>query len=117
MLIGTMGVETSTFNLVATSQVPFQIRLNPGDKRLSAGMLVQDDKSFNAAILPLGFRISSEKVTGDQNYIEQAKQILADGNSFITSIKRPNLPGRHAVVITEICDSYFYGLDPDCGLS
>ena len=118
MLIATMGVETFAFDLVGSSQVPYQLRLHLEDKRLSAGMLVQDDRSVNAVINRLGFELTSEKIARIEKYIGFAKDILHDGNSFITNIKRHgNLPGRHAIVVTGILDSCFLALDPDCQLS
>lgn len=118
MLLKTQGVETSSKELVGSSQVPYQLRLHPEENRLSAGMLVQADENVNLAIGKYGFKLHSIRVPTIADYIELAKETLLSGEAFVTSIKRPDdLPGRHAVVFTGLSDSIYLGLDPDCGLA
>lgn len=80
-------------------------------------MLVQEDRTVNAVLGRLGFHLNSKRSQTIAEFIALARDTLLNGDSFITSLKRPeNLPGRHAVVFTENRDSFFLGLDPDCRL-
>lgn len=115
MLLSTQGVETSSLELVGSSHVPYQIRLHPDENRLSAGMLVQKDANVNAVLGKYGFQLHSRRAATISSFIALAGETLLKGEAFVTSIKRSNnLPGRHAVVFTDICESCFLGLDPDC---
>lgn len=117
MLLSTYGVETTASELVGSSHVPYQLRLHKEEKRISAGMLVQDDKTVSAVLGRFGFHLDSKRIPTIAAYIALARKTLRHGDAFITSIKRPdNLPGRHVIVITELRDSFFLGLDPDCRL-
>ena len=117
MLLKTQGVETTSLKLVGASQVPYQLRLHPEENRLSAGMLVQEDMNVNLVLAKYGCKFNSKRVQTITKYIDLARKALLDGESFVTSIQRPdNLPGRHAVVFTEFRDSRFLALDPDCRL-
>ncbi|MBN1878614.1 hypothetical protein JW823_00710 [bacterium] len=117
MLLKTQGVETSSKELVGSSQVPYQLRLHPEENRLTAGMLVQDDEIVNLTIGKYALKLHSTRVSTIADYIELATETLLSGESFVTSLKRPDdLPGRHAVVFTGLADSIFLGLDPDCRL-
>ena len=117
MLLTKHGVETSTYNLVGSSHIPYQIRLHPEENRLSAGMLVQEDSTVNAVLGKYGFCLESRRPKTIAEYLALATELLCNGEIFITNLKRPcNLPGRHAVVFTEKRDSGFMGLDPDCRL-
>lgn len=117
MLLKTQGVETSSIELVGSSQVPYQLRLHPKENRLSAGMLVQADENVNLALGQYGFRLKSTRVSTIAEYVQLAEATLLSGEAFVISIKRPDdLPGRHAVVFTGLEDSIFQGLDPDCRL-
>jgi hypothetical protein len=117
MLLNTQGVETSSRELVGSSQIPYQLRLHPEENRLSAGMLVQADWNVNLALAKCDFKLNSKRVLTIAEYTDLAQKTLLNGDAFVTSIQRPdNLPGRHAVVFTEFRDSRFLGLDPDCRL-
>ncbi len=117
MLLNTQGVETSSLELVGSSHIPYQIRLHPEENRLSAGMLVQGDRNVNAVVGRFGFHLNSRRLPTITDYISHTRDTLLNGDAFITNIKRPdNIPGRHAIVITDFRDSRFLGLDPDCRL-
>ncbi len=117
MLLKTQGVETSSIELVGSTQVPYQLRLHPEENRLTAGMLVQADENVNLALGQYGFKLQSTRVSTIAEYVKLAEETLLSGEAFVTSIKRPDdLPGRHAVVFTGLEDSIFKGLDPDCRL-
>lgn len=117
MLLKTQGVETSTKELVGSSQVPYQLRLHPEENRLTAGMLVQADENVNLALGQYGFKLHSTRVSTIAEFVKLAEETLLSGEAFVTSIRRPDdLPGRHAVVFTGSVDSIFQGLDPDCRL-
>lgn len=47
MLLGKKGVETSTFNIVATSLIPYQIKLNLNNKKVSSKL---QDKLHDSVI-------------------------------------------------------------------
>ena len=117
MLLATHGVETTALDLVGTSHVPYQLRLHTEEKKLSAGMLVQADRSVNLVLRRFGFQLNSRRTPTIAEYIALARETLSNGDAFITNLKRPdNLPGRHAIVITELKEPCFKGLDPDCRL-
>ena len=50
MLLATHGIEATTLDLVGSSHIPYQLRLHPEEKRLSAGMLVQADRTVNLVL-------------------------------------------------------------------
>jgi|GEM_PF-6031768 len=117
MLLAARGVKTTAREIVGSSHVPYQLRLHPKDHRLSAGMLVQSDSSVGLALERFGFRLGSRRAATIPEYIALAKKTLGNTDAFVTNLKRPDsLPGRHAVVMTELQDSRFMGLDPDCRL-
>ncbi|NOQ22318.1 MAG: hypothetical protein GQ565_06680 [Candidatus Aegiribacteria sp.] len=117
MLLATHGVETTALDLVGASHIPYQLRLHPEEKRLSAGMLVQADGTVNPVLGRFGFHLNSRRTPTIAEYIALARETLRNGDALITNLKRPdNLPGRHAIVITELRESCFIGLDPDCRL-
>ncbi|PIE51357.1 hypothetical protein CSA37_12490 [Candidatus Fermentibacteria bacterium] len=116
MLLQIKGVETTARELVGSSQVPYQLRLKAEENELSAGMLVQGERNVNLVLCRYGYKLNSVRASTMEEYFELAT--LLSGEAFITTIKRPNnLPGRHAVVFTGLCDSLFQGLDPDCRLN
>jgi len=117
MLLATQGVETSTWELVGSSHVPYQIILKLEENLLKAGMLVQSDRNVSAVLRKYGYHLVSVRMPSIADYIAFAKETLLGGNAFITNVNRPgNLPGRHASVFTEFSNSCFRGLDPDCRL-
>ena len=117
MLLAAHGVETTTLDLIGASHIPYQLRIHPEERRLSAGMLVQEDSTVNSVLGRLGYHLNSKRPQTIAEYVSLSKDTLLNGEAFITSLKRPdNLPGRHAVVFTENRDSFFLGLDPDCRL-
>jgi hypothetical protein len=117
MLLATHRVETNALDLVGASHIPYQLRFHPQEKRLSAGMLVQADRTVNLVLKRFGFHLNSRRTPTIAEYIALARETLSNGDAFITNLKRPdNLPGRHAIVMTELRESCFKGLDPDCRL-
>lgn len=118
ILLATYGVVTTASELVGSSHIPYQLRLHKEEKRISAGMLVQDNGTVNAVLGRFGFHINSKRIPAIAAHIDLVRETLLNGDAFITSIIRPdNLPGRHAIVITELRNSCFLGLDPDCRLN
>jgi hypothetical protein len=117
MLLSTKGVETSSLELVGSSQVPYQISLKPEENMLQAGMLVQKDRNVNAALGNFGFHLVSKRMSTISEYIILARETLVNGDAFITNVNLAhNLPNRHASVFIEFGNSSFTGLDPDCRL-
>ena len=80
-------------------------------------MLVQDDHSVNAVLLPWEISVKRKKFKAVKAYFHEAQRLLSKNTLFMTTIHKPESNSQHAVVITEFHDDRFFILDPDCGLS